>query len=94
MHGSHESPLVALSILIAICASYTALTLAGRVAVARGTARVAWLLGGGGTLGGALGPCEGAGAEHDDGDGEDDDVSFQHERVSRSAGRDQDRPRP
>jgi PAS domain S-box-containing protein len=46
MHGSHESPLVALSILIAICASYTALTLAGRVAVARGTARVAWLLGG------------------------------------------------
>ena len=46
MHGTHESPLVALSILIAICASYTALTLAGRVAVARGTARVAWLLGG------------------------------------------------
>jgi PAS domain S-box-containing protein len=46
MHGTHEAPLVALSILIAICASYTALTLAGRVAVARGRARVAWLLGG------------------------------------------------
>ncbi|MGQ0646850.1 MAG: hybrid sensor histidine kinase/response regulator [Gemmatimonadaceae bacterium] len=46
MHGTHDTPLVALSILIAICASYTALTLAGRVAVARGKARVAWLLGG------------------------------------------------
>jgi signal transduction histidine kinase/CheY-like chemotaxis protein len=46
MHGSHDTPLVALSILIAICASYTALSLSGRVAVARGRARVAWLLGG------------------------------------------------
>ena len=46
MHGTHESPLVSLSILIAICASYTALTLAGRVAAARGRARIAWLLGG------------------------------------------------
>jgi PAS domain S-box-containing protein len=46
MNGTHESPLVALSILIAICASYTALTLAGRVAVARGRTRLAWLLGG------------------------------------------------
>src|SRR6185436_14128183 len=46
MHGTHSSPLVALSILIAICASYTALSLSGRVAVARGGARVAWLLGG------------------------------------------------
>jgi PAS domain S-box-containing protein len=46
MNGTHETPLVILSILIAICASYTALTLAGRVAVARGKARVAWLLGG------------------------------------------------
>src|SRR5688500_1264261 len=46
MSGTHEFPLVALSILIAICASYTALTLAGRVSVARGRARVAWLLGG------------------------------------------------
>ncbi len=46
MHGTHQSPLVALSILIAICASYTALTLAGRVSVARGRARMAWLFGG------------------------------------------------
>jgi PAS domain S-box-containing protein len=46
MTGSHDTPLVALSILIAICASYTALSLAGRVAVARGRARAAWLLGG------------------------------------------------
>jgi PAS domain S-box-containing protein len=46
MHGDHDTPLVALSILIAICASYTALTLAGKVAVARGKARIAWLLGG------------------------------------------------
>ncbi|HEY4307586.1 MAG TPA: MHYT domain-containing protein [Gemmatimonadaceae bacterium] len=35
-----------LSIVIAIGASYTALTLAGRVAAARGRARLAWLLGG------------------------------------------------
>jgi signal transduction histidine kinase/ActR/RegA family two-component response regulator len=46
IHGSHSTPLVALSILIAICASYTALSLSGRVAVARGRGRVAWLLGG------------------------------------------------
>ena len=44
MTGTHQSPLVALSFLIAICASYTALTLAGRVSVARGRARLAWLL--------------------------------------------------
>ncbi|MEP6733333.1 MAG: MHYT domain-containing protein [bacterium] len=46
MTGTHESPLVALSIFIAICASYTALSLAGRVAIARGRSRLAWLLGG------------------------------------------------
>ncbi|HEY4132483.1 MAG TPA: MHYT domain-containing protein, partial [Gemmatimonadaceae bacterium] len=46
MNGTHDYPLVVLSVLIAICASYTALTLAGRVAVARGRARVSWLLGG------------------------------------------------
>ena len=44
LHGSHAMPLVALSFLIAICASYTALTLAGRVALAPGRARLAWLL--------------------------------------------------
>jgi NO-binding membrane sensor protein with MHYT domain/nitrogen-specific signal transduction histidine kinase/ActR/RegA family two-component response regulator len=46
MSGTHYFPLVALSFLIAICASYTALSLAGRVAVSRGRARTAWLLGG------------------------------------------------
>ena len=46
MTGFHDTPLVALSILIAICASYTALSLAGRVAVTRGRTRAAWLLGG------------------------------------------------
>src|SRR2546428_3273410 len=46
MIGTHDTSLVALSILIAICASYTALSLAGRVAVARGRSRVSWLLGG------------------------------------------------
>jgi PAS domain S-box-containing protein len=54
MNGTHQSPLVALSILIAICASYTALTLAGRVAVARGRARVAWLLGGSVAMGSGI----------------------------------------
>ena len=46
MSGSHHSPFVILSILMAIGASYTALTLAGRVTVARGRTRVIWLLGG------------------------------------------------
>src|SRR5690242_230576 len=46
MTETHEAPLVALSILLAICASYTALTLAGRVTAARGRARLAWLSGG------------------------------------------------
>ena len=46
MSGTHYTPLVALSFLIAICASYTALSLAGRVAIARGRTRAAWLLGG------------------------------------------------
>jgi PAS domain S-box-containing protein len=46
MNGTHELPLVALSVLIAICASYTALTLAGRVALTSGRSRLAWLIGG------------------------------------------------
>ncbi len=51
MQGTHESPLVTLSILIAILASYTALTLVGRVAAVRGRARLAWLLGGSAVMG-------------------------------------------
>src|SRR5438105_1371658 len=54
MHGSHESPLVALSVLIAICASYTALALAGRVSVARGRSRLAWLFGGSVAMGSGI----------------------------------------
>jgi PAS domain S-box-containing protein len=54
MNATHAPSLVALSILIAICASYTALTLAGRVSVARGRARVAWLLGGSVAMGSGI----------------------------------------
>ncbi len=44
--ATYDYRLVALSVLIAICASYTALDLAGRVTVARNNARLAWLFGG------------------------------------------------
>ncbi|HZW95093.1 MAG TPA: MHYT domain-containing protein [Candidatus Eremiobacteraceae bacterium] len=44
--GSYDYRLVALSVLIAILASYTALDLAGRVKAARGWARLTWLTGG------------------------------------------------
>lgn len=54
MNGTHESPLVALSVLIAMCASYTALALAGRVAVARGRTQLAWLLGGSVAMGSGI----------------------------------------
>ncbi|MEP6619173.1 MAG: MHYT domain-containing protein [bacterium] len=54
MQGTYESPLVALSIIIAICASYTALSLAGRVAVSRGRAQLAWLLGGSVAMGSGI----------------------------------------
>jgi PAS domain S-box-containing protein len=51
MLGTYDSPLVTLSIVIAILASYTALALAARVTVARDGARRAWLLGGSITMG-------------------------------------------
>jgi PAS domain S-box-containing protein len=54
LDASHANPLVVLSFVIAICASYTALTLAGRVAVARGRARLAWLLGGSVAMGSGI----------------------------------------
>src|SRR6266567_7358201 len=44
--GSYDYRLVALSILIAVLASYAALDLAGRVTSARGGARLLWLNGG------------------------------------------------
>ncbi|HEV8456243.1 MAG TPA: MHYT domain-containing protein, partial [Gemmatimonadales bacterium] len=43
MHTYHHPGMVVLSIVVAILASYTALDLAGRVAAARGWARIAWL---------------------------------------------------
>jgi two-component system, cell cycle sensor histidine kinase and response regulator CckA len=51
LSGSYDHNLVALSILIAICASYAALDLAGRVTAARGRVRVFWLIGGATSLG-------------------------------------------
>src|SRR5580700_4577184 len=46
LSGSYDYRLVVLSIVIATFASYAALDLAGRVTVARGWARSAWLGGG------------------------------------------------
>ena len=49
--GSYNYALVALSVLIAMLASYAALDLAGRVTAARGWTRAVWLLGGAGAMG-------------------------------------------
>src|SRR6202049_1478147 len=49
--GSYNYSLVALSVLIAMFASYAALDLAGRVTAASGWTRAAWLLGGAGAMG-------------------------------------------
>jgi PAS domain S-box-containing protein len=49
--GSYNYALVALSVLIAMFASYAALDLAGRVTAAGGWARAVWLLGGAGAMG-------------------------------------------
>ncbi len=49
--GSYDLRLVELSVVIAICASYAALDLAGRVTAARGFARIAWLMGGATAMG-------------------------------------------
>jgi PAS domain S-box-containing protein len=49
--GSYNYSLVALSVLIAIFASYAALDLAGRVTAAGGWTRGVWLLGGAGAMG-------------------------------------------
>jgi len=48
---SHNYALVALSVLIAMFASYAALNLAGRVTAAGGWTRAVWLLGGAGAMG-------------------------------------------
>ena len=49
--GAYDPWLVGLSVLLAVCASYTALDLAGRTAAARGQKRVLWLAGGATSLG-------------------------------------------
>src|ERR1700683_3662408 len=49
--GSYSHRLVALSVVIAIFASYSALDLAGRVTAARGRARSIWLMGGASAMG-------------------------------------------
>src|SRR5207244_8537617 len=49
--GSYNYALVALSVLIAMFASYAALDLAGRVTAAGGWTRADWLLGGAGAMG-------------------------------------------
>ncbi len=49
--GSYNYGLVALSVVIAIFASYAALDLAGRVTAARGWTRAVWLLAGAGAMG-------------------------------------------
>src|SRR4029077_6874460 len=52
--GSYNHALVALSVLIAMFASYAALDLAGRVTAASGWTRAVWLLGGAGAMGSGL----------------------------------------
>src|SRR3984957_15820117 len=52
--GTHDPYLVALSILIACFASYTALDLSGRVGSARGFARRVWLVAAALTMGGGI----------------------------------------
>ena len=52
--GTHDPYLVALSILVASLASYTALDLGGQVAAARGLARRVWLVAAAITMGGGI----------------------------------------
>jgi NO-binding membrane sensor protein with MHYT domain len=49
--GTYDYRLVALSVLIAVLASYAALDLAGRVTAARGRRRFIWLVGGATAMG-------------------------------------------
>jgi NO-binding membrane sensor protein with MHYT domain len=54
LEGSYDYRLVALSLVIAFVASYTAIDMAGRVTVTRGFARVRWLLGGSFAMGSGI----------------------------------------
>ena len=56
MTGSYNPTLVALSVLIAMCASYVALDLAGRTTVARRQARRLWIAGGSTAMGLGMAP--------------------------------------
>ncbi len=51
LSGTYDPGLVALSVAIAICASYAALELAARVTAAQGRSFVLWLIGGAGAMG-------------------------------------------
>ncbi|HEV2398808.1 MAG TPA: MHYT domain-containing protein [Candidatus Sulfotelmatobacter sp.] len=51
MHGYYDYRLVTLSVIIAVCAAYAALDLAGRTNAASGRVRLAWLTGGAGAMG-------------------------------------------
>lgn len=51
MIGYYDYQVVALSALIAVLASYTALDLAGRTTAARGRVRLTWLAGGATAMG-------------------------------------------
>jgi NO-binding membrane sensor protein with MHYT domain len=51
MTGSYDIPVVALSVVIAMLASYAALDLAGRVTAASGWVRWLWLTGGAAAMG-------------------------------------------
>jgi NO-binding membrane sensor protein with MHYT domain/nitrogen-specific signal transduction histidine kinase len=52
--GHYETPLVLVSILVAIAASYAALSLAGRVSESRGRAVLAWVVGGSVAMGSGI----------------------------------------
>ena len=51
MKGFYDYRLVTLSVVIAICAAYAALELAGRTTAAKGRTRIAWLAGGATAMG-------------------------------------------
>jgi len=49
--GSYDYPLVGVSVIIAICVSYAALDISGRVTAAHGKSRIYWLTGGAAVMG-------------------------------------------
>src|SRR6202521_5029091 len=51
MTGSYDYRLVTLSVVMAVCAAYAALDLAGRTAASRGRVRLVWLAGGASAMG-------------------------------------------